>query len=496
DPVKTSESYGSLMNSQLNVNQLIPYDYLQQFYHPSTVSQYSWMSVNNSPLTNFSSIPLFQTPNENKTDSAHIFSQYDNDPARIRRNNNLSLVSTNQISINSTTSPIPSLMSIQVSRAFNNQKTVSTFQSSIAQNMTQLNSYGSSVSTENRQRTPLTIVDPISHKQIEISTQSTNTLFTNKSNETCLMKLTTPKSVISNKKSLINKNKKQIQLDSQPKMTNELANSSKTKTDKKENVTTKTKRQRRRRKQKPSQKCQYDESIPEVNEKINSHWLKLQSTTPSTATVLLECVTPSIINKDKSQSQRIQVLPYDSNELIDIHDNSAPLTMLTNLRNLETDINQDDQSKIDDNSITLNDVESILDKITSQTYDELKTKLETLNIDCYEKLEKMTMLFYSKVNGRAVDEPASSFLYANLCKQFQKTAIKRNDNGKMRKHCFGGILTKHCKNEFKNVQSQEIEFEKQNPASDSVKVEKNHTEEPKTPEKIIIDKQRYLRNIM
>ncbi|CAF4156729.1 unnamed protein product [Rotaria sp. Silwood2] len=343
-----------------------------------------------------------------------------------------------------------------------------------AQNMKQSNSCKStisSVSTQKRQRKPLIIIDPVSNKPIEIRTQSTNLSTTELSsstsieNETYSTKPMINNSVISHIKLTIDNNDRSIQA--------ELTNSSKTHTDKSV------------------------DSISLMNEDINSNLLEFQSASTLKTSASLECVTslPSAtINNDKCQPQAIQQLKYDCDELLCIRDNSATFPLPKSLSHLPIVINKGDQSKIDDNNLTLRDVESILDEITPETFGTSARKLRRLKFDCYEKLEEIVELFYSK----SVDEPGSGCLYARLCKLLsRKTAAILNTRGRKKARNFHGVLIKHCQKQYANICREEIEYEKQKLESETVINEKNDTDATKKFEEDFIKiKRRKLKHLL
>ncbi|CAF1256154.1 unnamed protein product, partial [Rotaria sordida] len=152
-----------------------------------------------------------------------------------------------------------------------------------------------------------------------------------------------------------------------------------------------------------------------------------------------------------------------------------------------------DQTKIDANNKVLRDVKAILNKVTPQTYDKLQKKLELLEIDRYERLEGMIKIFFSK----AVDEPAFSFLYAKLCKQFQKKQVTvPSEDGKTVTHYFRQILLTRCQKEFENDYRQEIEYEKRKSEVETITDDKKRKEEAeKLEEDLVKAKRRKLGNI-
>ncbi|CAF3682682.1 unnamed protein product [Adineta steineri] len=152
-----------------------------------------------------------------------------------------------------------------------------------------------------------------------------------------------------------------------------------------------------------------------------------------------------------------------------------------------------DQNKVDANIKVLRDVKAILNKVTPQTYDKLQKQLELLEIDRYERLEGMITIFFSK----AVDEPAFSFLYARLCKQFQKKQVTvPSEDGKTVTHYFRQILLTRCQKEFENDYRQEIEYDKRKGEVTAITDEKKRKEEAeKLEEDLVKAKRRKLGNI-
>ncbi|CAF4530695.1 unnamed protein product, partial [Rotaria socialis] len=152
-----------------------------------------------------------------------------------------------------------------------------------------------------------------------------------------------------------------------------------------------------------------------------------------------------------------------------------------------------DQATLDANKKVLRDVKAILNKVTPQTFDRLQKKLEALEIDRYEKLEGMITIFFSK----AVDEPAFSFLYAKLCKQFQKKQVTvPGDDGKLITYYFRQILLTRCQKEFENDYRQEIEYEKRKAEVEALIDDKKRKEEAeKLEEDLVKAKRRKLGNI-
>ncbi|CAF4194840.1 unnamed protein product [Rotaria sp. Silwood2] len=476
------------------------------------------MPASNLQCNNLSYIPLFRPSNQNINNYSCIFSTNGYSQAYPLGNSSFPSESTvsssklffskfrihdmqinffftillaDPISTSSATAQIPPLMPVKVlpfqQRSYENptlQKSTQhtpidyfsapTSQPLTAQNMKQSNSCKStisSVSTQKRQRKPLIIIDPVSNKPIEIRRQSTNLSTTELSsstsieNETYSTKPMINNSVISHIKLTIDNNDRSIQA--------ELTNSSKTQTDKSV------------------------DSISLMNEDINSNLLEFQSASTLKTSASLECVTslPSAtINNDKCQPQALQQLKYDCDELLCIRDNSATFPLPKSLSHLPIVINKDDQSKIDDNNLTLRDVESILDEITPETFGTSARKLRRLKFDCYEKLEEIVELFYSK----SVDEPGSGCLYARLCKLLsRKTAAVLNTRGRKKARNFHGVLIKHCQKQYANICREEIEYEKQKLESETVINENNDRDATKKFEEDFIKiKRRKLKHLL
>jgi hypothetical protein len=116
-----------------------------------------------------------------------------------------------------------------------------------------------------------------------------------------------------------------------------------------------------------------------------------------------------------------------------------------------------DQSRVDANNKYLRDVTSILNKVTPQTYSKLLQKLEELELTNDQRLEGLIRIIFSK----AVDEPSFCFLYAKLCKQFERKQVTvPNEDGQLIVHYFRQILLTRCQKEFENDYRQEIDYEK------------------------------------
>ncbi|CAF2033912.1 unnamed protein product, partial [Rotaria magnacalcarata] len=156
--------------------------------------------------------------------------------------------------------------------------------------------------------------------------------------------------------------------------------------------------------------------------------------------------------------------------------------------------NRVDQAKVDANNKFLHDVKAILKKLTSKTYQKTQKKLEALEIDCYERLEGMITIFFSK----AVDDSTFSLLYAKLCKQFQKTQVTvQGRDGKLITYYFRQILLTRCQKEFESDYREEIECEKRKAEIDSLTDNTKRKEEAEKLEKDLLKgKRRKLGNIV
>ncbi|CAF2089037.1 unnamed protein product [Rotaria magnacalcarata] len=149
-----------------------------------------------------------------------------------------------------------------------------------------------------------------------------------------------------------------------------------------------------------------------------------------------------------------------------------------------------DQSKADANDKLLRYIKTKLNNMTQKTFDITLHKLDVLEINCYEVLDGMVTLIYSK----AVDEPGLSDLYAKLCKKFQKKQVTvRGDDGKLITYCFRQILFTKCHKEFESDYREEIEYEKRKAEIDSLTDDKKRKEEgEKLEDDLVKAKQRKL----
>lgn len=223
-------------------------------------------------------------------------------------------------------------------------------------------------------------------------------------------------------------------------------------------------------------------------------------------------------NRQSSMSNHPSLNRYPTNSITDSKQRNKPAIYLSNEpdfgNRVENPYKPIDQSKVDANHKVLRDCKAILNKVTPQTYEKLLKQLEALEIDRYERLEGMINIFFSKVTSlfasslisfisfvffflQAVDEPGFSFLYAKICKQFQKKQVTvPSEDGKTVTHYFRQILLTRCQKEFENDYRQEIEYEKRKVEVESIVDEKKQKEESeKLDEDLAKAKRRKLGNI-
>ncbi|CAF1176047.1 unnamed protein product [Rotaria sp. Silwood1] len=562
--VRSQAPYPPLMNLQPYMNQQMPYDYSQPFYVPSTFRQNFLMPTYNLQPMNPSAIPIMRSSND-KMNYSYFMLQNEN-PTNPPENTNPPSTSTvyTQLFFPTAYSMPTSHQASQVPPLMPNQSqspwTISGSQQSTqipptvqhSQIDQQLTLYPSTVASghnEKQKNTPFVVIDPVSHKPVEIFAQSTTStvLATTKSSVSTITTVkhssnesTNTDSVVLDTKSTSDTNNIQKEVYSPRTYADMLVESSRTRKD------------------------ESDNRIPEVNKRINATSLTSQ-VTPSQSTTTT--TTPiAIINDDKPQATPKQPLRYNRQELLRIRDIFAPLPMPQNLPNLsvvicrcddnharysyadknsqrhinsscprqlspsnhrslihdqttqnstsdsssKTEIRSStepsfsyrienprrpvDQNKIDTDNKFLHDVRSILNELTSQTYKKLQKKIAALEINCYERLEGLVMILHSK----AVNEPQYGFLYAKLCQQFQNTHVNVIDkHGRSKTHQFRQILLIFCQKEFKSDYRQEIEYEKRKLEVEAIKDEKIYREETeKLEEDLIKTKQRKLGNIL
>ncbi|CAF4479442.1 unnamed protein product, partial [Rotaria sp. Silwood2] len=430
------------------------------------------------------------------------------------------------------------------------QPTVSVSQPTIAQSMQQQNPYVPTVSsgvTEKRKKNPLLIVDSVSHKLVEVSGQSAHTTTTTPAASSTIItsenrpiKSTTTDSVITNIKSTNYPHKTKTQADFLQQF-ERLQNSFNSQTNKSNDpipvlnkeinsnppesqstpplsettsLESVTPRQtsttiiinNAKSQALPKQRLRYDrnellrirenygpfpipQNLPELDIVLSRH----DNNNPHysyTGTNSQGCINPSF-HRQLSSSNHPSLTGYPNNQNSSSDSRRKTGIYLTNEPNFgnrnENPCRPIDQSKIDANSVILRDVESILNNITPQTYDELQKKLQKLEIDSYERLEGMITIVFSK----AVDEPVFSFLYAKLCKQFQKKqVIVIGKDGKITTCYFRQILLTRCQNVFQNDYRQEIGYEQRKTEVEAITDEKKHKEQAEKLEQNIIKAQR------
>ncbi|CAF3768993.1 unnamed protein product [Rotaria sp. Silwood1] len=335
-PMRNSQPYGPRMNPSSYINQQMTNDYTQSFYLSQAFSENAYIPTNNLRLMNSSS-------NETMPNYPHLIPSNGFQSTYSTGNNSLSLGSTVYLqqffqpySIPANyprpqglpqLSPyaIPNLQQLTqlTQQSQTNRSTVPKFQLAIPQ----ANPYAQPVLPEKRKKTPLTIVDPVSHKKVEVFTkQSTHTsmttaiaseLFPHIPHETCLTESTTTDSIISNSKLTIDKSQTQPQVDFQRQIADKPVDSSNVQTDN-----------------------SYGDPILVANEEINSNQSESEST-------LLDCVakpTTTIINHDKSQAASNQRLRYNRHELLRIRDSSGPFAIPLNLPDLNSVLSRRDNN--------------------------------------------------------------------------------------------------------------------------------------------------------
>ncbi|CAF1391437.1 unnamed protein product [Rotaria sordida] len=336
-PMRNSQLYGPRMNPQSYISQQMTNDYAQSFYRPQAFPENPYMPPNNLRLMNSSS-------NGTMPNYPHLIPSHGFQSTYPTGNNSLSLGSAVYLQqfFQSYSIPanypgpqgLPQLSSYAIPNL--QQLTQPTQQSQTDQStvpisqlaIPQANSYAQPVLPEKRKKTPLTIVDPVSHKKVEVSTkQSTHTSTTTAiaselsphiPHETCSTESTTTDSIISNSKLTTDKSKTQSQFDFRRQIAGKLADSSNVQTDN-----------------------SYGDPILLVNEEINSYQSESEST-------LLDCVTKptttTIINHDKSQATPNQRLRYDRHELLRIRDSSGTFAIPLNLPDLNSVLSRCDNN--------------------------------------------------------------------------------------------------------------------------------------------------------
>ncbi|CAF3848154.1 unnamed protein product, partial [Rotaria sp. Silwood1] len=225
----------------------------------------------------------------------------------------------------------------------------------------------------------------------------------------------------------------------------------------------------------PSTQC--DDQISVVNEEISSN---SQESKPTSIITSSECLTSlktraTIINNDVSQMQSEQCSHYDRNEPLGIRNNLASFSISADLPDLDINVHRHENTysidaginEIDDNTKILSYVESILNDLTPETYDELEKKFEVLNIEDLWILCRV-----------AIDKPTFNFLYAKLCEKLRnKPAGIGKKASIFRKYHFSKVLREIFRNEMRKSRVQKIEYELRKGEVENIIDEKQHKEE-------------------
>ncbi|CAF1195670.1 unnamed protein product [Rotaria sordida] len=319
-PMRNSQSYGPRMNPQSYINQQMTNDYTQSFYRSQAFPENPYMPPSNGTIPNYPHLipsygfqSTYPTGNTSLSLGSTVYQQQFFQSYSILANypgpQGLPQLSPYAIpNLQQLTQPTQQLQT--------HQSTVPISQLAIPQ----ANPYAQPVFPEKRKKTPLTIVDPVSHKKVEGSTKqstytSTTTAIASELSphvppETCSTESTTTDSIILNSKLTIDKSKTQSQVD----FRRQIADSSNVQTD---NF--------------------YGDSI---HEEINSNQSESES-------ILLDCVTKpttTIINHDKSQATPKQRLRYDRHEVFRIRDSSGPFAIPLNLPDLNIVLSRRDNN--------------------------------------------------------------------------------------------------------------------------------------------------------
>ncbi|CAF4969585.1 unnamed protein product, partial [Rotaria sp. Silwood1] len=220
-----------------------------------------------------------------------------------------------------------------------------------------------------------------------------------------------------------------------------------------------------------------DDQISVVNEEISSN---SQESKPTSIITSSECLTSlktraTIINNDVSQMQSEQCSHYDRNEPLGIRNNLASFSISADLPDLDINVHRHENTysidaginEIDDNTKILSYVESILNDLTPETYDELEKKFEVLNIEDLWILGRV-----------AIDKPTFNFLYAKLCEKLRnKPAGIGKKASIFRKYHFSKVLREIFRNEMRKSRVQKIEYELRKGEVENIIDEKQHKEE-------------------
>ncbi|KAK3721609.1 hypothetical protein QZH41_008287, partial [Actinostola sp. cb2023] len=110
----------------------------------------------------------------------------------------------------------------------------------------------------------------------------------------------------------------------------------------------------------------------------------------------------------------------------------------------------DDDQKTQD---TIRKFRSILNKLTPQKFQKLIQQILDLDIDTPERLEEIINITFEK----AINEPAFSVAYANMCRCLIPTNVKvGSKDGKDQTLTFRTILLNKCQKEFEREKNAEI----------------------------------------
>ncbi|CAF0942566.1 unnamed protein product [Adineta steineri] len=142
----------------------------------------------------------------------------------------------------------------------------------------------------------------------------------------------------------------------------------------------------------------------------------------------------------------------------------------------------------------IREIRLILNKLTPQTYDKLLQKLDKLELDGYERLQGMIDIFFFK----AVEEPKFCFMYASLCKHFQKKhVIVSGQDGQTVTYYFRQILLARCQTKFETDYRQDIDYDRRKKEVDAITNEKHQKEEAENLEEALFKaKRRHFGNIL
>ncbi|CAF1064198.1 unnamed protein product [Adineta steineri] len=142
----------------------------------------------------------------------------------------------------------------------------------------------------------------------------------------------------------------------------------------------------------------------------------------------------------------------------------------------------------------LGEIRSILNELTPQTYAKLLQKLDRLELDRYERLEGLMDMLFSK----AVEESEYCFMYAALCKHFQRKQVTvPSPDGQMVTHYCRQILLTRCQTKFETDYRQDIDYDRRKKEVDAITDEKRQKEAAEDLEEAFFKaRRRYLGNIL